>query len=155
MGKPVSVVRNSKFCVDLLIGFSNRARSLFTIPTEDSIKRRELVFICYWRRIVLCFKVNFFYYSYFWLQIPRQTVNGQLIVCDLTSINISDCINNNRKQLDSLTAILESIDKLENVDSLLLIGYPLLTQVNVGIFFILINMFLKVFIICLIIFLLH
>lgn len=45
MGKPVSVIRNSKFCVDLLINYSNRARSLFTIPTEDSIKRRELVFL--------------------------------------------------------------------------------------------------------------
>lgn len=44
MGKPVSVIRNSKFCVDVLIGYSNRARSLFNIPTEDSIKRRELVF---------------------------------------------------------------------------------------------------------------
>lgn len=43
MGKPVSVIRNSKFCVDTLIDYSNRARSLFTIPIEDSIKRRELV----------------------------------------------------------------------------------------------------------------
>lgn len=43
MGKPVSVIRSSKFCVDTLIDYSNRARSLFTIPTEDSIKRRELV----------------------------------------------------------------------------------------------------------------
>jgi len=41
MGKPVSVIRNTKFCVDLLIDYNNRARSLFTIPTEDSIKRRE------------------------------------------------------------------------------------------------------------------
>jgi len=84
------------------------------------------------------------YYSYFWIQIPRHTINGQLIVCDLTSINISDCINNNRRQLESLTAILESLDKLQNSDSLLLIGYPLLTQVNVAIFYVLINMFLKV-----------
>jgi len=44
MGKPVSVIRSSKFCVDTLIDYSNRARSLFTIPIEDSIKRRELVF---------------------------------------------------------------------------------------------------------------
>lgn len=44
MGKPVSVIRNSKFCVDLLIDYSNRARSLFTIPIEDSVKRREFVF---------------------------------------------------------------------------------------------------------------
>ena len=93
------------------------------------------------------------FYSYFWLQIPRQTINGQLIVCDLTSIYVSDFINNNRKQYDSLIAILESFEKLQNSDSLLLIGYPLLTQVNVGVFFILLNMFLKVFTICLIIFL--
>lgn len=45
MGKPVSVIRNSKFCLDLLINYSNRARSLFTIPTENSVKRRKLVFI--------------------------------------------------------------------------------------------------------------
>lgn len=43
MGKPVSVIRNSKFCMDVLIDYSNRARSLFTIPTEDGIQRRELV----------------------------------------------------------------------------------------------------------------
>lgn len=41
MGKPVSVIRNSKFCLDVLINLSNRARSLFTIPTEDCVKRRE------------------------------------------------------------------------------------------------------------------
>lgn len=41
MGKPVSVIRNSKFCVDQLIGYSNRARSLFTIPIENNFKRRE------------------------------------------------------------------------------------------------------------------
>lgn len=82
--------------------------------------------------------------SYFWLQIPRQTVNGQLFVCDVTSINISDCINNNKKQLESLTMILKSLEQLHYSDSLLIIGYPLLTQVNVGIFYILINMFLKV-----------
>ncbi|VVC25401.1 Ribosomal RNA methyltransferase FtsJ domain,Adrift-type ribose 2-O-methyltransferase domain,S- [Cinara cedri] len=121
MGKPASVIRNSKFCLDLLIDYSNRARSLFTIPTEDKIKRRD----------------------YFWLQIPRQTVCGKLFVCDLTSIYISDCTNNNRKQLDSLTTILESLKQLTTSDSLLLIGYPLLTQVNVGVFFILIKMFLK------------
>ncbi|CAI6369395.1 unnamed protein product [Macrosiphum euphorbiae] len=121
MGKPVSVIRSSKFCVDTLIDYSNRARSLFTIPIEDSFKRRD----------------------YFWLQIPRQTINGQLIVCDLTSIYISDFINNNRKQHDSVIAILESFEKLQTSDSLLLIGYPLLTQVNVGVFFILLNMFLK------------
>lgn len=86
------------------------------------------------------------YSSYFWLQIPRQTVNSQLIVCDVTSINISDLINNNKKQLESLTMILKSLEQLHYSDSLLLIGYPLLTQVNVGIFYILINMFLKVFI---------
>lgn len=43
MGKPVSVIRNSKFCVDVLIDYSNRARSLFTVPTEDSMNRRKLV----------------------------------------------------------------------------------------------------------------
>jgi|UniRef100_A0A2S2QPM2 hypothetical protein len=98
----------------------------------------------------LFLNLNFFIYnSYFWLQIPRQTVHGKLIVCDVTSINISDCINNNRKQLESLTAILDFLKKLEASDSLLLIGYPLLSQVNVGIFFVLVNMFLKVFIIIL------
>ncbi|XP_050428080.1 cap-specific mRNA (nucleoside-2'-O-)-methyltransferase 2-like [Adelges cooleyi] len=122
MGKPVSVVRGSKFCVDILIDYSNRARSLFTIPTEDNTKRR----------------------NYFWLQVPKNTIEARLIVCDLTSINISDCINNNRKQLESLTSILEILELLETSDSLLLIGYPLLTQVNVGVFYSLIKIFAKV-----------
>lgn len=87
------------------------------------------------------------YYSHFWVLIPKKTVHGKLIVCDLTSINISDYTTNNRKQLDSLTAILESLEKLTSSDCLLLIGYPLLTQVNVGVFFILLKMFLKVIII--------
>lgn len=86
------------------------------------------------------------FYSYFWLQIPKQIINKRLCVCDLTSINISDCINNNRKQLESLTSILNSLKTLEKSDSLLVIGYPLLTQINVGVFLVLINMFLKVFI---------
>lgn len=86
------------------------------------------------------------YFSYFWLQIPRQTVKGHLIVCDVTEINISDCINNNKKQLESLSTLLKSLEKLQCSDSLLLIGYPLLSQVNAGVFYILINMFLKVFI---------
>lgn len=42
--------------------------------------------------------------------------------------------------------ILNSLETLQSSDSLLLIGYPLLTQVNVGVFFILVNMFLKVFV---------
>lgn len=54
MGKPVSVIRNTKFCMDLLINYSNRARSLFTIPTEDSIKRRELVFILFINKSIVC-----------------------------------------------------------------------------------------------------
>lgn len=149
MGKPVCVVRNSKFCIDVLVDYSNRARSLFTIPIEDSIKRRELVTLNLYLFIksYIIFISIFIFYSYFWTQIPRHVINKKLLVCDVTTINTSDCINNNRKQLESLTSILETLEKLESSDSLLLIGYPLLTQVNVGVFFILINMFLKVFII--------
>jgi hypothetical protein len=39
------------------------------------------------------------------------------------------------------------LKKLKASDSFLLIGYPLLSQVNVGVFNVLVNMFLKVFII--------
>ncbi|XP_025415255.1 cap-specific mRNA (nucleoside-2'-O-)-methyltransferase 2-like [Sipha flava] len=121
MGKPVSIIRNSKFCVNELIDYNNRARSLFTVPTDDAIKRRE----------------------YFRLKIPKQAIHGRLIVCDVTSIYANDCLNNCRKQLDSLTLILESLMKLKASDSFLLIGYPLLSQVNVGVFYVLVNMFLK------------
>jgi hypothetical protein len=86
-------------------------------------------------------------YRYFRLKIPKQAIHGQLIVCDVTSIYANDCLNNCRKQLDSLTLILESLMKLKASDSFLLIGYPLLSQVNVGVFYVLVNMFLKVFII--------
>jgi hypothetical protein len=41
MGKPVSIIRSSKFCANELIDYNNRARSLFAVPTEDAIKRRE------------------------------------------------------------------------------------------------------------------
>jgi len=121
MGKPVSVIRNSKFCVDQLIGHSNRARSLFTIPIEDDIKRRD----------------------HFRNKIPRRNIHRRLIVCDVTSINNNNCINNNRRQLESFTAILKSLKKLKRSDSLLLIEYSLLSQVNVAVFYMLINMFLK------------
>jgi hypothetical protein len=84
------------------------------------------------------------YYRYFRLKIPKQTVDGRLIVCDVTSIYTNDCINNSRKQLDSLTSILESLKKLEASESFLLIGYPLLSQVNVGIFYVLVNIFFRV-----------
>jgi hypothetical protein len=66
-------------------------------------------------------------------------VYGQLIVCDVTSIYANDCLNNNRKQLDFLSLILESLKKLKASDSFLLIGYPLLSQVNVGVFYVLVN----------------
>ncbi|XP_025407467.1 cap-specific mRNA (nucleoside-2'-O-)-methyltransferase 2-like [Sipha flava] len=121
MGKPVSIIRSSKFCTNELIDYSNRARSLFAVPTEDATKRRE----------------------YFRLQIPKQAVHGRLIVCDVASIYANDCINNSRKQLDSMSLILESLKKLKASDSFLLIGYPLLSQVNVGVFYVLVNMFLK------------
>jgi hypothetical protein len=85
------------------------------------------------------------YYRYFRLQIPKQAVHGRLIVCDVTSIYANDCINNSRKQLDSMSLILESLKKLKAFDSFLLIGYPLLSQVNVGVFYVLVNIFLKVF----------
>jgi hypothetical protein len=87
------------------------------------------------------------YYRYFRLQILKQAIHGRLIVCDVTSIYANDCINNSRKQLDSLTLILESLKKLKSSDSFLFIGYPLLSQVNVGVFYVLVNMFRKVFII--------
>ncbi|XP_025423734.1 uncharacterized protein LOC112693059 [Sipha flava] len=121
MGKPVSIIRNSKFCANELIDYNNRARSLFAVSTDDAIKRRE----------------------YFRLKIPKQAIHGQLIVCDVTSIYTNDFLNNSRKQLDSLTLILESLKKLKISDSFLLIGYPLLSQVNVGVFYVLVNMFLK------------
>jgi hypothetical protein len=41
MGKPVSIIRNSKFCANELIDYNNRARSLFAVSTDDAIKRRE------------------------------------------------------------------------------------------------------------------
>jgi hypothetical protein len=41
MGKPVSIICNSKFCANELIDYKNRARSLFAVPTDDAIKRRE------------------------------------------------------------------------------------------------------------------
>jgi hypothetical protein len=83
----------------------------------------------------------------FRLKIPKQAINGRLIVCDVTSIYANDCLNNSRKQLDSMTLILESLKKLKASDSFLLVGYPLLSQVIVGVFYVLVNMFLKIFII--------
>jgi hypothetical protein len=58
------------------------------------------------------------YYRYFWFKIPEQTVHGRLIVYDVTSIYTNDCINNIRKQLDSLTSILASLKKLKASDNL-------------------------------------
>ena len=86
-------------------------------------------------------------YRYFRLKIPKQAIHDRLIVCDVTSICANDCLNNRRNQFDSLTLILESLKELKASDSFLLIGYPLLSQVNVGVFYVLVNIFLKVFII--------
>jgi hypothetical protein len=41
MGKPVSIIRNSKFCANELIDYNNRARLLLFVPTDDAIKRKE------------------------------------------------------------------------------------------------------------------
>jgi hypothetical protein len=40
-GKHVSIIRNSKFCANELIDYNYRARSLFVVPIDDAIKRRE------------------------------------------------------------------------------------------------------------------
>jgi hypothetical protein len=43
MGKPVSIIRNSKFCANEHIDYNNRARSLFAVLTDDAIKRRKFL----------------------------------------------------------------------------------------------------------------
>ncbi|XP_025425686.1 uncharacterized protein LOC112694438 [Sipha flava] len=103
----------------------------------------EIIICCSNRRRYQAKRVYFLIFDsiYFRLQILKQAIHGRLIVCDVTSIYANDCINNSRKQLDSLTLILESLKKLKSSDSFLFIGYPLLSQVNVGVFYVLVNMF--------------
>jgi hypothetical protein len=126
----------------LVIAIEQDHHLLCLEKTLLSVKSKFLIlkFLC---NLIFNF-ISLVYYRYFQLKIPEQTVHGRLIVCDVTSIYTNDCINNSRKQLDSLTSILESLKKLKASDNFLLIGYPLLSQVNVGIFYVLVNIFLKV-----------
>ncbi|VVC24978.1 Adrift-type ribose 2-O-methyltransferase domain,Ribosomal RNA methyltransferase FtsJ domain,S- [Cinara cedri] len=123
LGKPVTVIKGSKFCNESLIHFRRRVLSKFpSVPSTTSAESRSL-----------------YYHSKLDLR-PENTA-----VCDLTDICAEHGTNNTAVQqyhcLESMMDALCCKIAAASVDSLLLIGYPLYTQMSVACFFAVTSMF--------------
>lgn len=115
LGKPVTVIKGSKFCSESLIHYRLRVLSKFPRITSniDTDSRS-------------------FYYRF---KLNRQDIT----VCDLTEICANYCSDNVSQQYYCLKAMIIAL--LQNTGDFLLIGYPLYTQIAVACFFSVANMF--------------
>lgn len=121
LGKPVFMIKGSKFCSESLIHYRLRVLSKFPpVPSAVSAESRS------------------FYYRFKLDLRPENTA-----VCDLTEICAEHGADNTAAQ--HYHCLVSMLDALRNqtVDNLLLVGYPLYTQMSVACFFAVANMFDK------------
>ncbi|XP_050524415.1 cap-specific mRNA (nucleoside-2'-O-)-methyltransferase 2-like [Daktulosphaira vitifoliae] len=117
MGKPVTKVRGSKFCDGSLLDCRNKIIDKFPYVERTSDKKTRC--------------------SYFKSQL--KNCRSDTTVCDLTDIYLENRINNVKLQYNCLHAILDSLKHTTN--DMLLIGYPLYTQIAIGCLFAMSGMF--------------
>lgn len=108
MGKPVTVVKGSKFCSEALINYRHRVLSRFprggvTMDAECRLSHHRA-------------KINR----------PRA------VVCDLTDICDEHASDNTALQHRCLAAIVDALEALSDGDDLIIVGYPLYTQLSVA-----------------------
>lgn len=119
LGKPVTVVRGSKFCSEPLIRCRVHALSKFPPPPSVEYHRTSDV------------DSRSLYYR-FKFDRPR------MVVCDLTDVDATD---NVVQQHRCLVAVVDALRSLTAGDDLALVGYPLYTQTAVACFFAVAAMF--------------
>lgn len=115
LGKPVTVVKSSKFCSESLLHYRLRVLSKFP-RVENAIDMNSR---------------NFYYR--FKLERPDLTV------CDLTEICAQHRMDSVAQQYNCLKAMLVALQQVKS--DFLLIGYPLYTQMSVACFFAVASMF--------------
>lgn len=125
LGKPVTAINETKFCNESLIHFRRRVLKKFSpVPSVSTAESRS---------------------NYFQSKLKLRPENT--VVCDLTDIIAKHGDENVATQqyrcLESVMETVISIINAASVDSLLLIGYPLYTQISVACFIAVVNMFDK------------
>jgi len=116
LGKPVTVVKGSKFCNQSLINY--RLRVLLKFPqvkNKMDTDSRSL---------------------YYRIKLDRPDMS----VCDLTDICIENSADNVAQQYYCLKSMIATLRK-QTMGDFLLIGYPLYTQMSVACFFAVASMF--------------
>lgn len=115
LGKPVTVIKGSKFCSESLIHYRLQVLSKFPhIGSKIDADSRSLYYL-------------------------SKLGRSNLTVCDLTEICSKNSTDNVSQQYYCLKTIIVMLH--QNAGNLLLIGYPLYTQIAVACFFALANMF--------------
>lgn len=110
MGKPVTVVKSSKFCSEALIHYRHRVLSRFS-------RVRDVVAVDAECRL-----------SHYRAKIDRS----RAVVCDLTDVCDEHASDHTTLQHQCLAAIVDALQALSDGDDLIIIGYPLYTQLSVA-----------------------
>lgn len=108
MGKPVTVVKGSKFCSEALINYRHRVLSRF--PRSGVAVDAECRLSHYRTK----------------MHKPRS------VVCDLTDVCDEHASDNTALQHRCLAAIVDALQALSDGDDLIIVGYPLYTQLSVA-----------------------
>lgn len=117
LGKPVTEIKGSKFCSESLIDL--RARVFSKYPRVSS-------------------KVDASCRSLFYrLKLERPDAS----VCDLTDVCVENGDNNVAQQYHCLKSVIAALHDLSSAGDLLLIGFPLYTQMSVACFYAIASMF--------------
>lgn len=115
LGKPVTVVKGSKFCSESLLHYRLRVMSKF--PRVES---------------TIDMDSRSFYYRF-------KLERSDLTVCDLTEICAQHQMDSVTQQYHCLKSMLVALQQIKG--DFLLIGYPLYTQMSVACFFAVASMF--------------
>lgn len=121
MGKPVTLVKGSKFCSEALIHYRQRVLSKFSRVGGGCTVNNEC-------RV-----------SYYRTKVDRP----HAAVCDLTDFCDKHGSNNTVLQHRCLAAIVDALRALSDGDDLIIVGYPLYTQLSVANVYAVANMFDK------------
>uniref|UniRef100_A0A2S2NAT7 Cap-specific mRNA (nucleoside-2'-O-)-methyltransferase 2 n=1 Tax=Schizaphis graminum TaxID=13262 RepID=A0A2S2NAT7_SCHGA len=111
-GKPVTMVKGSKFCCEAMIFYRNRVLSKFPRIRSDQSPGVDAEY-------------RMWYY--------RELIDRPLAaVCDLTDICEEHASDNTALQHRCLVAIVDALQALSDGDDLIIVGYPLYTQLSVA-----------------------
>lgn len=117
LGKPVTMIKGSKFCNESLIHYRVRVLSKFPrVKSATDVDSRS------------------FYYRY---KLDRPNIT----ICDLTDVCAEYNTENVTQQYQCLKVMVDVLQRQTIMGDMVLIGYPLYTQMSVACFFAVANMF--------------